>query len=77
MAWHTGAGMAWWMLWGGLLWIVVWGTIIYLIITAIRGGTPGRTVANDDTPLEILKRRYARGEINQDDYDRMRRELVA
>lgn len=32
----------------------------------------------DDTgPLEILKQRYARGEIDRDEFERMRRDLEA
>ena len=29
----------------------------------------------DQTPLEILKARYARGEISREEYDQMRRDL--
>ncbi|HET9589023.1 MAG TPA: SHOCT domain-containing protein [Anaerolineales bacterium] len=28
-----------------------------------------------ETPLELLKERYARGEISRDEYDQMRRDL--
>jgi uncharacterized membrane protein len=31
--------------------------------------------ATIDTPLEVLKERYARGEISKADYDRMRQDL--
>jgi putative membrane protein len=76
MAWHTGDGMGWWMLFGGLLWIAFWGTVIYLIVSVIRGphGSTGRT---QEDPISILKRRYAHGEIDKEDYDRIRRDLAA
>ncbi|HJW82629.1 MAG TPA: SHOCT domain-containing protein [Acidiferrobacterales bacterium] len=33
------------------------------------------TSQRGETPLEILKTRYARGEIGKEEYERMRREL--
>ena len=76
MAWHTGEGMGWWMLFGGLLSVVVWGAVIYLVVTLIRAPTRGRHPIHDD-PVEILKRRYASGEIDRDEYERVRRDLAA
>ena len=34
-----------------------------------------RPAQSSQTPLEILKARYARGEITREDYDQMRRDL--
>jgi len=31
----------------------------------------------ENTSLEILKRRYARGEINKEEYDRIKKDLQA
>ena len=76
MAWHTGEGMGWWMLFGGLLSVVFWGAVIYLVVTLIRAPTRGRQPIHDD-PVEILKRRYASGEIDRDEYERVRRDLAA
>lgn len=76
MAWDAGEGMGWWMLFGGLLWIVFWGTVIYLIVAFVRGAGRGTQAAQDDA-IDILKRRYARGEIDRDEYERMRRDLAA
>ena len=42
---------------------------IYLIVKARRGGS-GR-----ETPLEILNKRYAKGEITEEEFDRMKRHL--
>lgn len=48
--------------------------IIYAIVKAIEyfrnGGANGA-----NSPLEILKRRYARGEITKEEFERMKNEL--
>ena len=76
MAWDAGEGMGWWMLFGGLLTIAFWGAIIYVVVALIR--RPGRTTpAGGEEPAEILKRRYARGELSREEYERMRRDLAA
>ena len=75
MAWHTGAGMGWWMLFGGLLWIAFWATIIYLVVAFVRGGGRRETSIGDD-PVDILKRRYAQGELSHEEYEQMRRDLA-
>ena len=79
MMWDMGDGMGWsgwWMLFGGLLWIAFWGAVIYLIVAFVRNSGRSATAPQDD-PVAILKRRYARGEIGRDEYERMRRDLAA
>ncbi len=68
--------MGWWMLFGGLLWIAFWGTVIYLIVSFIRGPQAGGGKTQED-PISILNRRYAHGEIDKEEYDRIRRDLSA
>jgi putative membrane protein len=63
-------GLAW--LWMGLLWIVVLGAIIW----GVRA-LSGRWASPTDTgALEKLRQRYARGEINQAEYEQAKRTLV-
>ena len=64
MGWHHWYG--WWWFW--VFWVVFIGLIIWLFVRP----TPGRTRVGDleDTPENILKRRYARGEIDKAEYDR-------
>lgn len=50
-----------------LFWILLIAGAVVVIGWLLRGKT--------DSPLEILQRRYARGEIDQETYTRMRREL--
>lgn len=55
-----------------LLLIVLVGVVLYFVI---RQTNVGRSVSKEDTPLDILKKRYARGEISKDEYDRMKNDL--
>ena len=74
--WHDGCN--WWMGFGGLFWIL----IIALVVWAIRGSEHRRywnhrnlQVPPGETALDILKKRYAKGEITKDEFDRMKKDL--
>ncbi|KCZ90311.1 MULTISPECIES: SHOCT domain-containing protein [Hyphomonas] len=70
------ANMNHWMP-GGVGGLIVWGGIILFAGLLLRS-LPGRRrdpPSDPETPLEILKRRYARGEIDQDEFERRKREL--
>ena len=68
----------WWM-WGlgmglgGLVMLVFWGALIVGLVLLARGVGIGHGPRS--TPLEILKRRYAAGQITKDEYDRVRKDL--
>ena len=68
------------MLFGGLMMIAFWGGIIVLIVLAVRwlGSGPARhdRSAVSRTALDILQERYARGEIDHDEFER-RKQLLA
>jgi putative membrane protein len=49
--------------------------IVLLVRNAQRPGGISTTSARPGNALEILKERYARGEITRDEYQEMRREL--
>ncbi|WP_439117798.1 SHOCT domain-containing protein [Nereida ignava] len=52
---------------GGLMMLVFWGVIIALIIVVVRSfSNKSETKAQD--PDSILKERFARGEIDEDEY---------
>jgi putative membrane protein len=63
-----------------LLMLAFWILVIVGIILVIRRfAVPPRETpplsARQDTPLEILRRRYAAGEIDRDQFTRMKKEL--
>jgi putative membrane protein len=75
--WHGYySGGGWWMLGLGFLF---WGSIIALIVWAARRGWSDRSdrqaTSSDKRPIDYLKERYARGEIDRDEYERVKRHL--
>ena len=58
------------------LWIVILGLIIWAVVAALRpGGTDG-TAHKADSPMDILKRRYASGEIDKEEYEAKKKDLA-
>lgn len=80
-----GAGMMGWGGYGGfgmglvgwLFMLLFWGLIIVGVVLVVRWlWDHGRTgMGNTEAPLDILKRRYARGEISKEEYDRVKQDL--
>jgi putative membrane protein len=59
--------MGWWM----LLWSVFGLAIVVLIVWAmVKAAAGGFSARPEDTPEAILKRRYARGELDREEYQR-------
>lgn len=60
----------------GLLFLaLVVGGVAWLVVTLARNSGSGASSPSGDTPLEILKRRYAGGEITKEQYEAMKREV--
>lgn len=72
MMWSYGAG--WMGLFGPLMMVVFWGGLILLGVWAVRAFSGPRPGSHDNA-LDILKRRLASGEINQDQYEQARKAL--
>jgi putative membrane protein len=75
--WHMGDGWGWLMGFGSIWIIGFWAVIIWAVLTlrARWSGEPGRSSQDAGTALEILERRYARGELNDEQYEVMRTRL--
>lgn len=76
--WHD--GWSWGhMFFGSLMMLLFWGGLILLIVLAVRyfghasGG--GERPAVGKAPLEILEERFARGEIDKEEFDQRKRAL--
>jgi putative membrane protein len=60
----------------GLIFILlIVGLVIYALGMRPQFTNQGTPQTNQPTPLEILKTRYARGEISQEEYQQLRRDL--
>lgn len=67
-----GMGFGWFgMIFMGLFWIVIIGLSIWLL-SKIFPQNQGSQSTGGETPLDILKRRYARGELSKEEYEAIR-----
>jgi putative membrane protein len=57
--------MGWWMPLG---WVA--GIVVLVLLVRMTAGTGGFAPRSDVTPEQILKQRYARGEIEREEYQR-------
>jgi len=56
----------------GLFWILIIGLVIWLVVGMFRRDGDSQ---QPKRPLDILKERYARGEIDKQEFDQRRRDL--
>ena len=65
----------WGMTPDGWIWMGIWVLALLAMVWLLVGGS--RTAARGEDAMQILRARFARGEISQDEYERARRLLVA
>ena len=74
--WHDGWGWGH-MFFGSFMMLLFWGALVILIILAVRymGGGPARGgdgPAQKNRAIDILEERYARGEIDKEEFEERR-----
>ena len=76
-SWWWGPGYFFGGPFGMILGLVFWALVIYGIFRLISNLTNRSAVirGKEETPLEILKRRYAAGDIDEDEFNRKRKNL--
>jgi uncharacterized membrane protein len=73
---HQGHPFLWLLLL--VLFVALAGLAIYALLHLTRGGTPGASaVAGPDAAVESVRMRYARGEIDRDEFIRVATDLGA
>jgi len=82
MWWMHGYGYGGWgiamMVVMMLFWLLILLGIIFFVwflVESARRAAGGHPAAPHETPLQILQKRYARGEITREQYQEMKREL--
>ena len=68
-------GLDWGMGLGGGLWMILGVVLLVVIVWAVVAAIPGRDRRPLDDASQILKARFARGEITQAEYEQARRLL--
>ena len=58
---------------GSLIFWAVLAVLIYVLVRATINRVGGDNKSND--PIDILRRRYARGEINKEEFERLMEDL--
>ncbi len=79
MMWDASEGMGWWMVFGSVFWIIIVGVVVYAFARVFESGGQASALSQASapaTPIEIAQRRYAAGEINDDEFMRIRDTLA-
>ncbi len=71
MGWDMGI----WMVFNLAFWILVIAGIVWLVVRVGQKAVGTRSTA-EESALEILKKRYARGEISTAEYEEKKRDLA-
>jgi len=73
-------GMGFGMGFGWIFWLIIIGVAIWAVVRLTNNSSTHHTISGgsaipQETPLDILKKRYARGEITEAEYKEMRKNL--
>ena len=65
-----------WGIWGWLMMPLFWGGIILLVVWLVRE-VSGTNSSQSHRALEILKERYAKGEISREEFEAKKKDLTS
>jgi putative membrane protein len=71
MNYGYGCGFGGMFMW--ILFVIIIGVVVYFILHNTKLKNSGGTT--EGTPLDILKKRYAKGEITKEEYERMKKDV--
>lgn len=77
--WVCGPGSFFGGPWGWFIDLLFWLAVILLAVWLVRSliSQRGKGHSSRPSPLEILKHRYAAGEIGSEEFERMKREILS
>ncbi len=64
-----GGGFMW------IFWIAIIIAVIWLVKSVMNSNSGNSNSSSNETPMEILKKRYASGEVDEEEFNRRRKEL--
>ena len=71
MNWMNGAGGFMWFGW--IFWLVLLGVIVWAVVTIVnKSQWKTQNIPAGESASDILKKRFAKGEINKEEFDRMK-----
>ncbi len=74
-SWGLGMGNFMGGFWMFIIWIAIIGLIVWALTAAVRPGqNPGHVPGS--SAQDIARNRYARGEINKEQYEQLRKDLA-
>jgi putative membrane protein len=61
---------------GGIFWLLLLGVLIFVVVMIARRTPMTRPwTGYGQSPLDVAKSRYAKGEINKEEYEALRKDL--
>jgi len=62
---------------GGLMWVILIIVAVVVIYFVLNRSKHGGTLGNPDreSPMDILKKRYAKGEITKEEFDKLKKDM--
>jgi putative membrane protein len=70
-----GGGMGPWMVIAAIFWILLAIGVVLLTVWAVQRFRTGSGHKTEESALDILKKRYARGEISREEYEEKKRDI--
>ncbi|PRY91372.1 SHOCT domain-containing protein [Marinilabilia salmonicolor] len=70
-----GLGHGWGMGFGWIIGIIILLVILWLAFRTFRPGDTNQTSPAQKSPFDILKERYAKGEIDKEEFDQRKKDL--
>ncbi len=68
--------MGWWGFGGAFMGLLFFILLIVIIVFVIRAARGGAYRGLGETPLDILKKRYAKGEITKEEFERIKKDIT-
>jgi putative membrane protein len=72
---NSNAGWNGFGMFGGLSMLLFWALLVLGVIALVRSLSKSESSKDDKIPLDILKERYARGEIDKKEFDEKKKDI--